>query len=851
MIRTIISDGWRMTEIAPENVPAHNHLPWVNATVPGHAHRDLQDAGIISDPFYRMQERDVSWVDDSDWVYETDFHVETLQTANTYLVFGGLDTIAEIELNGEELGKTDNMFIAHEFYVGNRLRVGHGLNGQNTLRVTFRSARRVGRERQAAWRIADGGDTMPSHWDFWDSRAFVRKAQYMFGWDWGPVLISAGIWKPVELVQIPTARILDYRYDVAFQDDGSALVTVEAFVERAPDAVDAPLALTISLGDGALPASVTVPEGYGRIGASATISIPHARRWQPNGVGEAALYPLSLTLTANRQSVDWLNGRIGLRTVELLHEMDADGLGQGFKFRVNGSDIFIKGANWIPTYSFPSHEKIGDQIRDAAEAGFNMLRIWGGGLYESEEFYRLCDEHGIMVWQDFAYACSYYPDSGEYAEASRTEAVAAVRRLRAHASLVIWCGNNENDTMYDTDWGNLKPSRYHGHNLYHEILPSVISEEDPGRAYWPSSPFGGEHPASDDFGDQHNWDVWHGRGDWTNYAVSRARFVSEFGFAASCGLAAWNSCLADEDRSARSTAVRWHDKTRKGYDTYLGLIALHFPMPETLNDLVYYSQLNQAEALKFGIEHYRRNKGRCWGTLFWQLNDCWPVQSWSVIDSAGEWKAAFFASRKFYAPVLVSLVRSGNEALAYIVNDQLSAVEGTLSFTVEDFDGNVLSRMTQPVSVVANGAAQVAVISLDASAGRERQTYIYASLDSSPGRVDFGVPDNLLLLAEPKDLAESGAPIVTSITDHSASHLKVTLMSPRFAPYVWLRSRGETLRLSDNFFHMRAHQTYEVLVRKDDDLDTANDLSDRLVVSALDARIEQADDVELSSVVTA
>jgi beta-mannosidase len=836
MIRTEIVDGWRLTEIPVTGLPAHNRLPSIPATVPGHVHLDLRESGIIPDPFYRLQERDAMWVDDADWVYETEFQVDSLETKNTYLIFHGLDTVAEIALNGEPLGETDNMHIAHEFLVGDRLRVGPGADGVNTVRVTFRSARRVGRERMQAWNAA-GNDTMPMHWDFWDSRAFVRKAQYMYGWDWGPVLISCGIWKPVELVQVTTARILDYRYDVTFSgiDAGSAKVDVEVFVERAPEAVNTPLTLTVKLTDAsALPITVNVPKGSGRLKATASLEIAHAQRWQPNGLGQSHLYPLELTIESDR-ICDRLSSTIGLRSVELVREPDPDGTGESFKFRVNGSDVFVKGANWIPSYSFPSVEKIGDQVRAARDAGFNMLRVWGGGLYESEEFYRECDRNGIMVWQDFAYGCSYYPDTGDYAESAGREAVENVRRLRSHPSLVIWCGNNENHMMYHQDWGSLKPARYLGEAIYHEILPQVIDEEDPGTLYWPSSPFGGNNPNSEDCGDQHNWDVWHGRGDWVHYAENKSRFVSEFGFAASCGLAAWNTCLADSDRSARSAAVRWHDKTRKGYDTYFQYIAKHFPVPETLEDLVYYSQLNQAEALKFGIEHYRRLKGRCWGTIFWQLNDCWPVQSWAIIDSLGEPKAAYYASKRFYAPVLLSLVRKDGLVEAHLVNDHLSEIEGKLRIALMSMNGDILAEAAHDTGVAANGNGLVGSLSLTAATGRERDVLVYATFTTA--QVD--TVENTLLLVEPKELRPVSTPISVSIIGESRGEIVLELSAKRFVPYVWLRSSDNAiLRLGDNFFHLLPGRPRQVAVRADD-LD-AEGLLDRLVVTSLTAAIEIA-----------
>ena len=819
-----IQTGWRVRETAPEGMPAHNHLPWLPAQVPGGVHLDLMRAGVIPDPFVRMQERDVAWVDDSDWVYETTFAVAD-PPACAFLRFGGLDTLAEIVLNGEVLGRTENMFIPHEFPVGGRLRAG-----ENHLQVTFQSARRVGQERQAAW-DAGGHDTLPYHWDNWAERAFVRKAQYQYGWDWGPVLRGCGIWQPVELITVPIARLGDWKHTVEFTGDGKAIVTITAEVQRAPGREDAPLVFILSMDD--REDEVSVPRG-GEV--SATITIDSPRRWQPNGYGEAERYPFGMTLTGEAGDADGRREFMGLRTVELIQEADADGKGAGFKFRVNGVDVYAKGANWIPDHSFPSEitwKRLSKRVKQARDAGFTMLRVWGGGFYESQDFYNLCDQMGILVWQDFAYGCSYYPDTSEYAEQARVEATAAVKRIRNHPSLALWCGNNENQMMFDGNWTGTRPPRLLGDALYHEILPAVVAAEDPQTPYWPGSPWGS--PAGDcnsaDFGDCHNWDVWHGRGDWVHYVENDSRFCSEFGFASSCGLAAWDTCLLPADRAPQSPAVRWHDKTRKGYDIYLGYIALHFPEAQTLEDLVYYSQCNQAEALRFGVEHYRRRKGRNWGTLFWQLNDCWPVQSWAVIDSAGEPKAAYYACRKFYAPVLLSLVRRDETVTAHLVSDLLTPLSGTLTLTLATLDGETLSERTVDASVAANAAAEVASFSLSAAAGREREVFVHARFAPSGGGP---VAESFLLLCEPKDLQTADPGLTLSVAE-DADALTLTVTARRFAPYVWLRrtDNAPLTGLADNFFHLRPGETRTLSLPRPADLPTAADLRGLLTARAL------------------
>jgi len=854
-IRRELRDGWRFQDVHVPGASPTTRLPWLPAQVPGHVHLDLHRAGVIPDPFYRLSERTVAWVDETDFVYETTFHQDGPAPACAFLVFHGLDTLAEVSLNGEPLGTADNMFIPHEFPVGGRLRAGEGADGDNVLRVQFASPLRVGRERHAAWEAAGKG-TRPHDWFMWGPRSFVRKAQYMYGWDWGPELLGCGLWQKVELVTVPVARITGWKYDVEFTDDGKAVVTVTADVERAPEALDTHLVLRAEIAEdrsSLYRMSNTAPD-YARLELSAqekqqvtvSITLDNPKRWQPNSIQEDAvepkLYALELILhdEGKKPFKDVIKTRIGLRTIGLVREPDSDGKGESFKFRVNGQDVFIKGANWIPDSSFPghiSHEQLRQRITQAKNAGFNMLRIWGGGLYESEDFYDICDELGILVWQDFPYACALYADDEAALEAARVEATAAVRRIRNHPCLALWCGNNENDWAQAT-WGWAEagggPNRFLGEKIYHEVLPAVVAAEDPQTAYWPSSPFGGSgaDPNDPNAGDCHNWEVWHDKGDWVHYTENDARFCSEFGFASSCGLRAWGKCLAPSDRHPHSAAVRWHDKTRKGYEAYLGLIALHFPAMQTLEDMVYYSQCNQAEALKYGVEHYRRRKGRCWGTLFWQINDCWPTHSWAVIDSEGEPKAAWFAAKKFYAPLLLSLVREGESVTAHLVNDLTMPLAGVITWTLATLDGETLHEETARVSAQPNAASVAASFEMEESLGRERDVYAYARFVPDGDGPDA---ENYLLLAEPKDLRRADPGLTVTVSDAGAYAYTVTVTAQRFAPYVWLRRTDDAplSGLEDNFFHLRPSETRTLTVEKDDATPTVDALRGRLVVRTL------------------
>ena len=655
LVQTYLSSGWEFCEtpwLTPRHKIGYTFTEWLPANVPGHVHLDLQDSGIIPDPFERMNEIGVQWVDDKDWTYRCSFEwTAQPDLPNRVLRFEGLDTLCKIYLNDELIGESDNMFIPVELDVTNKL-----VSGQNEIRIDFQSAKKVGEVLRKEYLEKEG---MTLDRIRFDERAFVRKIQCMYGWDWGPRLISCGVWKPVSILEFES-RILDVQTYQDWSEDGSVKLRVETTIQ----------------GDGELVASLSdygVPE---ITGTSGVFEIQDPLRWEPIGVAETFAEQTMLTVQLFKDDVliDEREISIGFNQIQLLREKDE--IGESFEFLVNGKKVFVRGANWIPDHSFPSivdRARLEERIGQAVDLGCNMLRVWGGGAYESNEFYEVCSEMGVMVWQDFLFACSYYPDDEIHQEIIRKEAQANILRLRNYPCLALWCGNNENLQMWQQKWegAEFAPPRYYGEKLYDGTLPKAVAEFDPGRSYINTSPCGESQPDANGgkIGDSHCWDVWHGRGDWKHYADSEARFSSEYGFAAPCSLALWEETLADEDWHHRSVAVRWHNKTLKPQDVFEGYVNLHYPESQSLEDWTYYAQLNQRDAFRFGVEFFRRSSF-CRGSLIWQLNDCWPVQSWAVIDSSGRYKAAAYELRRLHDNSLLSLQRKNDKVFVHFVNDE-------------------------------------------------------------------------------------------------------------------------------------------------------------------------------------
>ncbi len=714
LVRTPL-DRWEFRQIEnPLGYPQSQigKFDWQPAQVPGSVHLDLARAGVIPDPFGRSYEAGLAWVDQARWEYRTTFEWTARGDAPTRVLrFAGLDTVCTVFLNDSEIARHDNMFTPLEVNVTDLLKLG-----ENRLQVIFESAVVMGQERRAQYFESEGIRTdMP----LFDERAFVRKAAYMSGWDWGPRLVSAGIWRPVDLLEYES-RISQTSVHQERLESGQFRVWIEVEVEG-------------KAGVGA--------EFNGEVrqpGETLEFLVDSPKLWWPNGEGDAHLYDVRIFLSDGQE----VRKKLGLRTIRLVRETDA--LGKSFGFEVNGRSIWSRGANWIPNDSFVGRStegEISSQINACRMLGMNMLRVWGGGFYESEDFYDACDREGVLVWQDFPFACSYYPDGPCEQAVMRKEAGYQIRRLRDRTCLALWCGNNENSAMYEGAWGGKEnlPARYFGENIYNDTLPKILGELDPGRDYIPSSPL---HPLDETLSDAHYWDVWHGRGDWKFYEESKTRFSSEFGFASSCSPDCWRAVLEPQDWEERSTAVRWHDKTNKPVDTFEGYVLLHYPQWANLDEWIYYSQLNQRDALRCGIEHYRRSEF-CRGALIWQFNDCWPVQSWAVQDYARLHKAAAYELARIYAPEMLSIHLEEGKASVHVVNDRPRELQTTLVVSaISTIDGTTRRNWTSEVCLEPNRRESI----LDIPVGEyvAEETVLKASLTAIEGSTTWR------LLAEPK-----------------------------------------------------------------------------------------------------
>ena len=651
MITKQLHSGWRMRMIGETD--------WRSAQVPGSVYQDLLNDGAIDDPYDRDNELAALAVMDHDFEYETylDVPEAMLGQEEILLHFEGIDTGADLELNGCLLGHVENMHRTWEFPIKKLLK-----EGENRLKVSLRSPTQFIRQANEKTPLLGTADAM-------EGFPHLRKAHCMFGWDWGPRLPDAGIWRAVSLIAYSTARLDDVHIS---QEHGEDAVTLRFQIQAVRPGEDGALNMNSSqTGKAGLScrAVVTGPDGKrwtceaGELFSSG-ICIQDPCLWWPNGYGEQPLYQVVVELLSGGTVIDRWERRIGLRTMTVCREKDQ--WGEQFCHVVNGVKIFAMGADYIPEDCILSRmtpERTRWLLEQAQAAHYNCIRVWGGGHYPADAFYDACDELGLVVWQDFMFACAVYDLTEEFEANITAEAVDNIKRIRHHASLGLWCGNNEMEMFVDLGvWVN-KPSQKSDYvKMYEYLLPKLCRRYDPNTFYWPASPSSGgafDKPNDEARGDAHYWDVWHGNKPFTEYRKFHFRYVSEFGFQSFPALKTCESFTRPEDRNIFSYVMEKHQRNATANGKIMNYLEQTFLYPSDFDTVLYASQLLQAEAIRCGIEHFRRHRGRCMGTIVWQLNDCWPVASWSSIDYYGRWKALHYYEKRCFAPILISCEEEG------------------------------------------------------------------------------------------------------------------------------------------------------------------------------------------------
>ena len=767
MIPTPLGDGWTL-QLTAGPIPAG--LPEViAATVPGAVHTDLLAAGLIPDPYLDLNERDVQWVAQCDTRYRTTFDLVDSGHERIDLLAEGLDTVATVTLNGSELGRTKNQHRSYRFDLRSTIRArGNELvvDFQSPLRAARASEERIGAKPLVA-------DALPYN--------ALRKMACNFGWDWGPTLTTSGIWKPLSVHQWSTARIASVVPQVTVLPSGAGRVELHVELERTSEDVDLTLEATVQAGNGTaahLRAAVVGSD------AVLTLEVPDPELWWPRGYGGQPLYSASVRVLHHSTELDRWTHDIGFRTVEL--RMQPDDVGTSFEFHVNGQYVFIKGANWIPDDCFLTRVTRADyehSVQDAVDAGMNMLRVWGGGIYESDDLYDVCNREGILVWQDFLFACAMYSEAPEMWAEVEAEARENVARLASNPSLVVWNGSNENVEGF-FHWGfkeRLSDDEQWGRGYYDDLLPRVLADVDPTRAYLPSSPFSPRdyaNPRDPDQGTVHSWKVWFSE-DYLTYRNAIPRFVAEFGFQGAPNWSTLVRAVHDNPLLPDSPGVLAHQRAVDGNGKLHRGYAPHLPEPTNFDDWHFVTQLNQARAITCGIEHFRSHSPRTSGSLVWQLNDCWPVTSWAAVDGDKKRKPLWYALRSVNAPRLLMLAeREGGLALI-ASNDSPEPWIETVQVRRISLAGAELARADVDVHVPPR-TNQTVVLPAEVTVASDPTDEVLLAASSSTRRAYWYFVEDLELALPPLDLASTVQRIETgyAVTLTARAFAKDLVLNP-------------------------------------------------------------------------
>lgn len=767
---------------------------WINAVVPGSVYNDLLQAGKIEDPFYRDNEYKTLELSKFDYEYKRSFIAdnEIFKNDKVILLCEGLDTLCEILINGTSIITTDNMHRTYEINIKDII-----VQGENIIHVLFKSPVEYVLNKQSEMPLLNSGDAV-------EGISHLRKAHCMFGWDWGPKLPDMGIWRNISVRGYNYARIED------------VYITQKHEVEKIQLDIRVKLKKWINSELGIV-VNIMAPDGKvikKKVVTSTeethiSMDISSPKLWWPNNFGEHPLYTVELTLLKEDNLLDGKELSIGLRTITVKREKDQ--WGESFEFEVNGVSIFSMGADYIPEDNILNRcnrERTEKLIKSCVDANFNSIRVWGGAFYPEDYFYELCDEYGLIVWQDLMYACGVYELTEDFKENIKQETIDNMQRLRHHASLGLWCGNNEQEVAW-VEWGwteRCSPKLKADYIKQFEVLlPEVAKEVDPNTFYWlasPSSTGSFDKPNDENYGDMHYWGVWHGKQPFTAYRDIFPRYMSEFGIQSFPSLKTINTFTLPEDRNIFSYVMESHQKNGTGNEKILYYVGENYKYPKDFDSLLYASQLIQAEGLRYGVEHWRRNRGRCMGAIYWQLNDCWPVASWSSIDYYGRWKALHYAAKKFFAPILISACEEGTKVSLHVSNESMENVSGKLIWRLMDAKSNIIQKGEKAVEIKTLTSAELEVLDFSMTldtAEKQRNSYVEYMFMAHSEILSTGT----VIFVKAKHFELLNPNIKLNVFEEECK-FTIEIFSEAFARFIELELEDADAIFSDNFFDLSA-----------------------------------------------
>ena len=778
---------------------------WQEATVPGSVYNDLIQSGKLEDPYYRENEYEALEISRYDFEYSRVFHIDEdiLKYDVINLLCKGLDTLSTVFINDNRILATDNMHRTYEVNIKEWLKPG-----SNNIHVLFNSPVEYVLRKQAENPLKNVNDAV-------EGISHLRKAHYMFGWDWGPKLPDMGIWRDISIRGYNNARIEDV-YITQKHSLENVQLNVRVKIDKWTNS-DYDILVDVKSPEGAvLNKKVSMEKTEEHI----YIEIENPQLWWPNNFGNQPLYSVNVTLLEKGKKLDEASYKIGLRT--LIVKREKDQWGESFQFEVNGISIFSMGADFIPGDNILARlnrEKTEALIKSCVDANFNSIRVWGGAYYPEDYFYDLCDEYGLIVWQDLMYACGIYELNDQFKDTIVHEAVDNMRRLRHHASLGLWCGNNEQEWGW-VEWGwseNFSPKLKSDYiKMFEYILPEIAKEIDPNTLYWPASPSSAGSfykPNDENFGDMHYWGVWHGRNPFTDYRKIFPRYMSEFGLQSFPCMKTIESFTLPEDRNVFSSVLESHQKCNTGNEKILYYISDHYKYPKDFDSLLYASQLIQAEGIRYGVEHWRRNRGRCMGAIYWQLNDCWPVASWSSIDSFGRWKALHYAAKKFFAPILISACEEGTHVSIHVSNESLEKVSGKLTWALMDAKSNTIKSAEKEIQVDALSSKEFENLNFAAELYSKqllRNTYLEYSFIVDNEIATTGT----VLFVKSKHFNYINPEITMDVSEENDKFI-INVKSKAFSRFVELDIKEADALFSDNFFDLSAGAARKIEIRKE------------------------------------